>query len=266
MARTTPAARARTLAGVTCRCPPIVHTLWSSADRVAPGRSTASDGCCASAAHHTQNPDSDHEADASGWAHAGDVTHDLAHRFDSWQRADELRLACKTGVEKRVKYIISNRRIASAKGGWVWRRYSGPNAHDHHMHVSFLTGYELSTAPFFDYGIAGVDGQPRNPGTTAPLPVVLTYTYDMEDGVKLIDTATRIALDGDGNGYTDLPDVPRRAVVSHVVNGADPQTAGGYPPQGVDVEVTTRDGVTRVVAYDGPPHGTVDIDVWSVAA
>jgi len=41
--------------------------------------------------------------------------------------------------DPRVRYIISNRKIASGKSGpqpWAWRPYSGKNPHNHHTHVS----------------------------------------------------------------------------------------------------------------------------------
>lgn len=246
-----------------CSCPPVCKAAMASATHLAPGRSTVSDGCCASVQHHQQNPTSDHEADISGFAHAVDITHDPEHGFDSWLEADRLRLACKAGIEKRVKYIISNRRIASSRDDWAWRRYDGANAHAHHMHISVIKGYELSVAPWFDYLLAGSNGQPRHPGTTAPLPVVLTTTYTLEDGVKIEHRSTRVALDDQGNGYTDLGDL----VASRVwfsVNGADPQIAGGYPDHGVDLEKLQVGHVTRIVAFDGPPLGAVDIDVFAL--
>ena len=245
-----------------CTCPPVCKAAMSSATHMAPGRSTASDGCCASGGHHAQNPNSDHEPGRGGFAHAVDITHDVQAGFDSWLEADRLRMACKLGVEKRVKYVISNRRIASRIDDWEWRRYSGANAHAHHMHISVVDGYELSTEPWFDYPFDPRDGQPRNPGTTAPLPVVLVTDHPEE---HMRQISTRIALDLDGNGYTDLPGVAAKDVVSVVVNGADPATAGGYPDHGIDLHKLQVAGVTRVVAFDGPSLGAVDIDVWCVA-
>jgi hypothetical protein len=50
--------------------------------------------------------------------------------------ADQIRLAAKAG-EKRISYIIFNGRIASPRMGWRWRKYSGVNPHNSHLHVSF---------------------------------------------------------------------------------------------------------------------------------
>jgi hypothetical protein len=46
--------------------------------------------------------------------------------------------------------VISNGRIASYIGNWVWRPYKGPNAHRHHVHVSVSDQkrYYDSTAPW----------------------------------------------------------------------------------------------------------------------
>jgi hypothetical protein len=56
--------------------------------------------------------------------------------------------------DPRVKYVIYERRIFSGSGGpspWIWRPYTGLNAHLKHMHVSVLstpTG-ENDTRPWF---------------------------------------------------------------------------------------------------------------------
>jgi hypothetical protein len=50
--------------------------------------------------------------------------------------ADQIRLAAKRG-EKRISYIIFDRRIASSRMGWRWRKYKGSNPHVAHCHVSF---------------------------------------------------------------------------------------------------------------------------------
>lgn len=107
----------------------------------APNRSKASDGSIGDADH--QSRDSDHNPWCQGWVvTARDYTHDPGNGFDSYQFADWLRQRCAGDIlidgqrETRLKYIISNRRIASAEYGWVWREYTGSNPHDHHVHVS----------------------------------------------------------------------------------------------------------------------------------
>lgn len=43
---------------------------------------------------------------------------------------------CRSGAEKRIQYMISDRRIWSATYGWVQRYYSGSNPHLSHIHFS----------------------------------------------------------------------------------------------------------------------------------
>lgn len=105
-----------------------------------PHRDKSSDGTIGDESHQTR--DSDHNAwvrDGSGGPNvvsALDLTHDPAHGFDSYAFADML-LRKKDG---RIKYVISNRRIASGTEqehpAWVWRHYTGPSPHDHHVHIS----------------------------------------------------------------------------------------------------------------------------------
>lgn len=103
-----------------------------------PRRSKASDGAIGDAAHATR--DSDHNPwvidGASGVVTARDFTDDPEDGFDASSFADWLRARCAAGTENRVKYIISDRRIASSRDGWAWRKYSGVNAHTKHVHVS----------------------------------------------------------------------------------------------------------------------------------
>ena len=54
--------------------------------------------------------------------------------------AEMLRLS----QDPRIKYLISNKRIASSKvQPWVWRPYTGANAHTKHFHVSVMADPKL---------------------------------------------------------------------------------------------------------------------------
>jgi hypothetical protein len=116
-----------------CVPAPTCREALREASRVWPGRRIDSDGICASAAHTAQNPNSDHET-----GDAFDLSHDPLHGLDTYALAERLRLRCRAGFEPRVAYIISHGRIAGPfhKRGYEWRPYTGPNPHDHHMHVS----------------------------------------------------------------------------------------------------------------------------------
>lgn len=126
-----------------------VAAILSQATALHPSRSTASDGTIGDPAHAARV--SDHNPDSRGIVHAADLTHDPAHGMDAHAWADQLRLKCKSGAERRVKYIISNRRIASETANWAWRSYSGSNAHTQHVHISINSGttYENDVSPWF---------------------------------------------------------------------------------------------------------------------
>jgi hypothetical protein len=69
--------------------------------------------------------------------------------------ADQIRLAAKRG-EKRISYIIFDRRIASSRMGWRWRKYKGSNPHVAHCHVSFTRKGDKDGS-FFQIPLLGAD-------------------------------------------------------------------------------------------------------------
>lgn len=93
-----------------------------------PNRSKSSDGTIGDRAHAARA--SDHNP-SGGIVHALDLTHHTGV-FDAHALAEKLRAS----KDPRISYIISNRRIASAKANWSWRRYTGSNPHSKHIHVS----------------------------------------------------------------------------------------------------------------------------------
>lgn len=110
-----------------------LDVLLAEINAVAPDRSTVSDGSIGDAAHSSRA--SDHNPNRAGVVCARDFTHDPTHGCDALAVAEFVRALGKSG-DRRVKYVISNARIASSIGGWGWRPYSGINAHRHHVHVS----------------------------------------------------------------------------------------------------------------------------------
>jgi len=146
-----------------------------------PARSKVSDGSIASAAHTVQNPSSDHEPRLSyggvGIVCARDFTHDPRGGLD----CNALAAALVRSGDKRIKYVIWNRRIWNPSISSAWRPYSGKNPHDHHLHLSVqpspalydstrpwaltvappapLTYVEVdvSTLPLLQHGAAGED-------------------------------------------------------------------------------------------------------------
>jgi len=128
-----------------------LNTLRTQINALAPRRSKVSDGTIGDAAHQSRS--SDHNPwvidGDMGVVTAIDVTHDPAGGCDGNWLAETLR----ANADKRIKYVIWNRRIASRDpiGGaaaWAWRPYTGKNPHDHHVHVSVRSDkqyYDLAT-------------------------------------------------------------------------------------------------------------------------
>ena len=129
--------------------------LREQIDDAFPSRDRTSDGWIGDT-RHSARP-SDHNPDADGWVRAIDIDRDLSGRAKPDlmpDLADQLRLACKSGKEKRISYIIFDSRIASSKKGWAFRPYDGINKHNHHMHVSFKKEADL-LGQFFQISMLG---------------------------------------------------------------------------------------------------------------
>ena len=61
-----------------------------------------------------------------------------------WTRAS-LRRILRLSRDPRIKYIISNRRIANfqpldGQPAFAWRTYTGSNPHEKHFHISVKPG------------------------------------------------------------------------------------------------------------------------------
>lgn len=134
-----------------------LEVLRAEIDAIAPGRSRASDGTIGDAAH--RNRASDHNPNPAGVVCAIDITHDPAHGADMARIAEQIR----TRRHPALKYVIFDRRIASASSGWAWRTYTGRDPHDRHMHVSVGVGPDgRSTGPYDDtspWGLTSARGK-----------------------------------------------------------------------------------------------------------
>ena len=101
-----------------------------------PNRSKVSDGTIGDAAHASRV--SDHNPwYGPGIVTAADITHDPAHGADMHKLAASL----VASRDRRIKYIIWNRRIISGGAGpapWVWQAYGGVNPHTRHLHLSVV--------------------------------------------------------------------------------------------------------------------------------
>lgn len=125
-----------------------------------PKRDKSSDGWIADAAHVAAGT-SDHIADRRGLVHAIDVDKD---GIQVNKIVGLLVARCRAGSEKRIKYIIWNRTIWSAAGGWKARRYTGANDHTHHFHVSFVSVPALEQSKV-TFGVAAMGGRAVKPTT-----------------------------------------------------------------------------------------------------
>jgi hypothetical protein len=103
-----------------------------------PDRDRKSDGWIADSRHYGSNPSSDH-IPRNGIVRAIDIDANLnAHPEEVFALVEKLRRTAKRG-DKRIKYIIHNKRICSSILNWKWRKYRGSNPHISHFHVSFTT-------------------------------------------------------------------------------------------------------------------------------
>lgn len=131
-------------------------TLRSEINEVAPGRDTGADGTIGDSAHnpssdHTPDEDSDvlrdHDADSKNEVHALDIDVDLQTPGLSLEEiVQHILKLCRAG-DRRLRYIIFNRRIWSASSGWAQRTYTGADPHTNHAHfsASYTTSQEART-------------------------------------------------------------------------------------------------------------------------
>src|SRR5262245_40047305 len=121
-----------------------LEVLRDQINQIAPARSKSSDGSIGDASHASR--DSDHSPwvrdGSTGVVTAIDITNDPVHGVDSEALAEKLRAS----RDPRIKYIISNRKICSStQSPWAWRKYTGANPHNHHVHISVK-----SSKPLYD--------------------------------------------------------------------------------------------------------------------
>jgi hypothetical protein len=136
---------------------PCLKALFAEFDRIAPSRDHASDGSVGDTAHQEEvsdhNPDETgsvpiHDADKINEVHAIDVDNTLNESDLTMEKVVQHLLArCRSGAEKRLRYMIYNRRIWSASSGWVQKTYTGASPHTEHAHfsASYETNLESST-------------------------------------------------------------------------------------------------------------------------
>lgn len=136
------------------------ESLFEAFSKAAPSRDKASDGSIGDQAHagsvSDHNPDETgavpiRDADSRNEVHAVDVDDDLREPGLTMAMVVGFLVGrCRSGAEKRLRYIIYNRRIYEASAGWptAGRVYTGPSPHTEHAHFSFsyVSSLEASTA------------------------------------------------------------------------------------------------------------------------
>lgn len=124
---------------------PCLGRLRSDVNRLAPLRDKASDGWIGDGRHCPGS--SDHCPDSRGTVHAIDVDKDL-RALTMTALVAAVVTACREGRERRLQYVIWNRRIWSRSWGWLARTYTGDSPHDQHAHFSARYGvtYENDTS------------------------------------------------------------------------------------------------------------------------
>lgn len=170
-----------------------LDTLLNQFNAACPRRNKASDGSIGNAEHASR--DSDHNPwYGPGIVTARDYTHDPANGMDINKITDEL-VATR---DRRIKYVIANGLILDSRPGnspWKWVKYSGPNSHTHHFHLSVMNNSTCDDAspwnlPMFH----GVVISPPPP-TTPNVPTDATFTKKLQG---FLNRYYRLTLSVDG--------------------------------------------------------------------
>lgn len=129
-----------------------VIQLREQADDSYPDRKRDSDGTIGDLRH--SNRKSDHNPDPnSGIVRALDLDADFDEQASTAAYvADQIRIAART--DKRIAYVIFDRKIASARSLWRWRKYTGINPHTKHIHISFTKAGDTDSK-FFNIPLLG---------------------------------------------------------------------------------------------------------------
>lgn len=249
-----------------------------------PGRSKASDGSIGDEAHASRT--SDHnpyikDKNGVGVVRAIDITHDPKGGFDSYKFADYL----KSKNDKRIRYVISNYRIWTPSVSPSWRKYTGSNPHDHHVHISVSEAAGLyDDTSDWDIGLGKAGIVERTIAAVAEilapnkavalkvgskgaavkeLQALLGITADgqfgpmTEKSVRAFQSANGLVVDGVAGSYTlaklkekKAPQDPFEQVMEWVFEDEGGVTVSPDEPGGISVFGVSR---TAWVEYTGMP-------------
>jgi hypothetical protein len=122
------------------------------ADDAYPDRNRTSDGTIGDARHATKKSDHNPCPD-TGFIRAFDLDASLDGKdATAHYLADQIRINAKS--DKRIAYVIFNKRIASKRTLWRWVKYRGTNPHIKHIHISF-TKVGDTDSKFFNIPLLG---------------------------------------------------------------------------------------------------------------
>jgi hypothetical protein len=123
-------------------------------------RDKRSDGWIGDTRHSARpsdhNPDWKNAVDGLAYVRAIDIDRDVSGTAKPDLMpdiADQIRLYAKSG-RGNISYIIFDGKIASSKKRWVFRPYTGINAHRHHLHISFTPKGDTDST-FFNIPLLG---------------------------------------------------------------------------------------------------------------
>jgi hypothetical protein len=118
-------------------------------------RDRSSDGWIGDSKHSARK--SDHNPDDLGWVRAIDIDANLdKSKSTSVYLADQIRQYAKSSG--RITYVIHMGKICSRKSFWRWVKYTGINAHTHHIHVSFAKTADQDSSFFNIPMVGGTNG------------------------------------------------------------------------------------------------------------
>lgn len=138
--------------------PPNLKAFGNSFNRRFPGRDGGSDGAWGDDDHKLSpsghnlddtvgsRPESE-DSDSKPELRAIDVDADLRESGVTMQAVADAIIA-DPDVQRRMSYVIFNRRIAGAGTKWKWVAYNGDNDHTHHLHGSGKADADENGAPF----------------------------------------------------------------------------------------------------------------------
>ena len=246
---------------------PCLIKLRSEFDLIAPGRDHSSDGSIGDTAHAAGGtsdhlPDEDFtalrgkDADNVNEVHAIDVDTDLRTPGLTMEDVVQFLLGrCRSGAEKRLRYIIYNRRIWEASNDWKQRAYTLTDPHTGHAHFSatYITSQEASTASWHLEDLVAISQADADLIVKTLRETVLPYPYDSvkptrEWGTQIsyipslsgivngVDAKLKVRFDALAAG-TPQDDVNEDAIVAGVLAGLTPErlalaiTAAGLTPE-----------------------------------